>query len=257
MADPKKPAKPASSSSGGGNEWVFGLMVVVLVLFVIFPTVAMFFGYSGDVNVITPGIGDRISYAFSSFLESVSFVSIFISFVLVLGILYAKMGHKEIVVAHESHVANSESLMQRPKGAQGFGAAAQQGSSQSFGLPGLPGQHSAGGHSPAQEKYANPKWEQVERHASSPNQSEWRIAILEADILLYDMLSQMGYPGDSIGEMLKQADKSSFTTLDEAWKAHRIRNIIAHEGADYILTKEEADRAIRLYKKVFDEFYFI
>ena len=91
----------------------------------------------------------------------------------------------------------------------------------------------------------------------SHNMSEWRVAILEADILLYEMLSQMGYDGNSIGEMLKNVDKANFVTLDDAWRAHRIRNIIAHEGANYELSKDEAERTIRLYKRVFDEFYFV
>jgi hypothetical protein len=103
----------------------------------------------------------------------------------------------------------------------------------------------------------NPKWIQIEKNMQSHNMSEWRVAILEADILLYEMLSQMGYDGNSIGEILKNVDKANFVTLDDAWKAHRIRNIIAHEGANYELSRDEAERTIRLYKRVFDEFYFV
>ncbi len=110
---------------------------------------------------------------------------------------------------------------------------------------------------PAAQQVTNPRWIQIEKNMQSHNASEWRVAILESDILLYDMLSQMGYPGNSIGEILKNVDKKNFVTLDDAWKAHRIRNIIAHEGANYELSKDEADRTIRLYKRVFDEFYFV
>lgn len=103
----------------------------------------------------------------------------------------------------------------------------------------------------------NPRWIQIEKNMQSHNMSEWRVAILEADILLFDMLSQMGYEGNSIGEILKNVDKANFVTLDDAWKAHRIRNIIAHEGANYELSRDEAERTIRLFKRVFDEFYFV
>jgi hypothetical protein len=103
----------------------------------------------------------------------------------------------------------------------------------------------------------NPRWAQIEKNMQSHNMSEWRVAILEADILLFDMLSQMGYEGTSIGEILKNVDKANFVTLDDAWKAHRIRNIIAHEGANYELSRDEAERTIRLFKRVFDEFYFV
>ena len=103
----------------------------------------------------------------------------------------------------------------------------------------------------------NPKWENILQHASSDKQNDWKIAILEADIMLGDMLEHMGYRGEGIGDMLKAIEKSDFTTLDNAWEAHRIRNQIAHEGATFEINQKEARRVIELYKTVFDEFYYI
>lgn len=103
----------------------------------------------------------------------------------------------------------------------------------------------------------NKKWQRVIDHLDSANQSDWKLAIIEADIMLNEMLDSMGYHGDTVSEKLKQIEKSDFLTIDKAWEAHKVRNQIAHEGASFVLTKKEAVRVIELYKEVFEEFYFI
>lgn len=101
------------------------------------------------------------------------------------------------------------------------------------------------------------KWEVVESHERSENPSDWRLAILEADVLLDELLDKLGYQGDSLGEKLKQVSHSEMATLDSAWEAHKIRNAIAHEGSGFTLTKAEASRVINLFQSVFQEFDFI
>lgn len=100
------------------------------------------------------------------------------------------------------------------------------------------------------------RWESVTGHLSSPNQNDWKQAIMDADIILDDILTKLGYQGESVGEKLKRATKGDFKTLDDAWEAHKIRNSIAHE-AGFTLTHHEATHAIGRYKRVFEEFYFI
>ncbi len=103
----------------------------------------------------------------------------------------------------------------------------------------------------------NIKWQRVLNHVNSDNPSDWRLAILEGDILLSDLLESMGYRGEGIGDMLKSVEQSDFSTIDSAWEAHKIRNAIAHEGADFLLSQREAKRIIGLYESVFQEFRFI
>ncbi len=103
----------------------------------------------------------------------------------------------------------------------------------------------------------NPRWQGVLNHINSENPSDWRLAILECDIVLDELLDKNGYIGDTIGDKLKQAVKGDFKTLDNAWEAHRIRNAIAHEGQDFMLTQREALRVVNLYESVFREFDFI
>ena len=107
------------------------------------------------------------------------------------------------------------------------------------------------------EHEENLRWKQVELLMKSHNSSDWRQAIIEADVMLEDMLDKMGYPGVSIGEKLKNVEESDFETLDKAWEAHKVRNRIAHDGINYKLSYEEVARVISLYRDIFNEFYWI
>lgn len=103
----------------------------------------------------------------------------------------------------------------------------------------------------------NEQWEKVKDLMASQSESDWRLAIMEADNMLGDMLEKIGYVGETIGEKLKGIEASDFTTLNEAWEAHKVRNQIAHEGVNFRITKHQADRVIGMFRQVFDEFHFI
>jgi hypothetical protein len=103
----------------------------------------------------------------------------------------------------------------------------------------------------------NEKWEKVLAHINSVNPSDWKLAILECDIMLSDILEKMGYMQESIGEKLKSIEPSDFTNIEAAWEAHKIRNQIAHEGSEFMINEREAKRVIGLYEVVFREFEYI
>ena len=100
----------------------------------------------------------------------------------------------------------------------------------------------------------NDRFEQIKFHLDSNNPNDWRLAIIEADIVLGELLDKRGYAGSSIGEQLKSISPRQLQTLDEAWEAHKVRNQIAHAGADFILTKKLARDTIGRYQRVFTEF---
>lgn len=101
------------------------------------------------------------------------------------------------------------------------------------------------------------RWESATKHISSDNPNDWKQAIIEADIILDDLLNKMGYSGDSIGDKLKKVASGDMKSLNEAWEAHKVRNQIAHEGSTFTLNHHEAKNVINMYRKVFEEFYYI
>ena len=66
----------------------------------------------------------------------------------------------------------------------------------------------------------NPKWKIVEDHISSEDASKWKLAIIESDIILSELLESMHLPGEGVGEKLKAIEKSDFDHIEEAWEAH-------------------------------------
>ncbi len=103
----------------------------------------------------------------------------------------------------------------------------------------------------------NERWQRVLAHIASPSPSDWRLAIIEADIMLEDMMNGLGYHGETLADKLKLVERSDFLAIESAWEAHRIRNEIAHAGGDFLLSEREAKRVIDLYRQVFDEFRYI
>ena len=104
-----------------------------------------------------------------------------------------------------------------------------------------------------EEGGVNPRWEHIESLMNSANVSEWREAVIEADIMLDDLLAKRGYTGDGVGEKLKSVKSSDLATLDEAWDAHKVRNQIAHQGSTFDLSDTLARRTLSRYEAVFRE----
>lgn len=98
------------------------------------------------------------------------------------------------------------------------------------------------------------RWLYIKNLIESAQESDWRQAIIEADIMLDEMLTRIGLSGTSIGEKLKSANPNHFGSLQNAWEAHKVRNEIAHQGSSYQLSNSIAYRTIANYEATFREF---
>lgn len=104
-----------------------------------------------------------------------------------------------------------------------------------------------------EEKVSQPeilkeRWQAVLNHLDSANESEWKLAIIEADKLIDDLFIQKGYHGESMAERLSLIDKKELRSLDLLWEAHKIRNRIAHQ-LDFKINRSEALRVISYYEE--------
>lgn len=103
----------------------------------------------------------------------------------------------------------------------------------------------------------NPRWIKTLNYLFSQHESEWKLSVIEADSMLDELMDQLGFKGQSLGDKLKAASQSNFRSLSSAWEVHTIRNRIAHEGMNFELTQREAKRVIALYEQIFREFGYI
>lgn len=99
----------------------------------------------------------------------------------------------------------------------------------------------------------NSRVEDMLTHSASDSPNDWKLAIIEADIILDELLKEAGYIGASLGERLKSISPTQLQSLDDAWQAHKVRNQIAHAGSDFVLTKKLAEDTIKQYRRVFYE----
>lgn len=107
---------------------------------------------------------------------------------------------------------------------------------------------------PAPPQASNPyqqRWDKISSLFMSTNESDWRVAVIEADSMLDEFIATLGYPGSNIGERMKNMDKRYFPTLDLAWDAHKIRNRIAHDGMSFHLSDREKEIARKNYEYIF------
>ncbi|MFA6386438.1 MAG: hypothetical protein WCW04_01550 [Candidatus Paceibacterota bacterium] len=107
------------------------------------------------------------------------------------------------------------------------------------------------------DKSQNPRWKYILTLVESPNDSDWRIAIIEADSLLEESFKEKDLIGDNMSELLEDAKSNGYPSIQSAWDAHVVRNRIAHEGQEFSLTQIEARRVIKLYQNIFEDLNII
>lgn len=98
------------------------------------------------------------------------------------------------------------------------------------------------------------RWQKILDAVNSDQENNWKIALMDADILLEEVLTEQGYGGSGVGEKLKQVSPEQKEYVQYAWEGHKVRNSIAHQ-ADYVLSQREARQAISMYERFFSSLY--
>ena len=104
-----------------------------------------------------------------------------------------------------------------------------------------------------QDRNTNPKWQYILTLIESPNESDWRVAIIEADSLMEEALKKSGLSGETVSDLLEGAKESGYQSIQNAWDAHLVRNQIAHEGSNFPISQVEGRRVIKMYQNFFEE----
>ena len=87
----------------------------------------------------------------------------------------------------------------------------------------------------------------IENRLSKDNPAIFAITVINGDKLLDKALIEMGVPGKTMGERLKKSG-DKFSDLDAVWRAHKLRNVIAHED-DLELTYKQVASVLAAYKQ--------
>jgi len=94
------------------------------------------------------------------------------------------------------------------------------------------------------------KWIKIIKKLESNKESEYKLAIIEADNLLNDVFEKMDYKGKTMKEKLDQFEPAILPNIDEVRQAHQTRNDIVYDP-DYQLTLDQAKKILDIYEKSF------
>ena len=92
------------------------------------------------------------------------------------------------------------------------------------------------------------KWKKIIKRLELGTESEAKLAVIEADDLLNEILEKMGYSGESLGEKLKQFKKTILPNLDEVLEVHKIKSDIVHDPS-FRLSFDQAKKLLEVYER--------
>lgn len=88
---------------------------------------------------------------------------------------------------------------------------------------------------------------EIENGLKQDNPATYLTSIINCDKLLDKAMIEMGIPGKTMGDRLKKAG-GKFTNLNAVWRAHKLRNAIAHES-DIEVSYKQASNALQVYRQ--------
>ena len=87
----------------------------------------------------------------------------------------------------------------------------------------------------------------IENKLNKDNPATFITTVINADKLLDKAMHEMGVPGKTMGDRLKRIGER-FTDINAVWRAHKLRNAIAHES-DIEVSFKQASTALAIYKQ--------
>lgn len=96
------------------------------------------------------------------------------------------------------------------------------------------------------------RWQEIRSHVESFIEAEWKLAVIEGDKFVDDVLKTAGFAGESMGERLMLIKPDQIVNLQYLWDAHKLRNFLVHDP-DFRLTHQQALFAINAFESVLKE----
>ena len=91
------------------------------------------------------------------------------------------------------------------------------------------------------------RWEKIRKKAESKTDADLKLAIIDADDFLAQVLDQAGYEGESLDESIKKAEKLLGSVSEEVLQAHEVRNSIVY-NPDFKINLENANKILSVFE---------
>lgn len=90
-------------------------------------------------------------------------------------------------------------------------------------------------------EYFEKKWQDIVDLFESDNENDWRMAIIEADILINNIMTFSGVSGNNHIEKINSLSSKKLNK-ETLYSLHRIRNRVAHQGIGFPLDRDKVDK---------------
>jgi len=94
------------------------------------------------------------------------------------------------------------------------------------------------------------QWNKILRRLETGLESEYKLAVIEADDMIDVSLKRMGYDGQTVEEKLGKLTSAALPNIQQIYEIHHLRNNIVHDP-DYRLILGDARRALDVYAQAF------
>lgn len=98
-------------------------------------------------------------------------------------------------------------------------------------------------------------WKRIQKMADSGIESNYKLALIEADDLLDNVLKNKGFSGETFEERIKQAGEIQVPDSERILQAHQTRNQAVYEP-DYQLEVERLREILEVYKETIKNIEF-
>lgn len=95
-------------------------------------------------------------------------------------------------------------------------------------------------------------WNKIKGRIDTGVESEYKLAVIEADGVVDDVLRRIGHKGDNLEERLKGLTSATLPNIEDLKEAHRSRTRILH-NPDQGLSAEEAEKLLKVYEKALED----
>ena len=91
------------------------------------------------------------------------------------------------------------------------------------------------------------KWDKIKNRSESGTEADYKLAIIDADDLLTEVLENRGYNVDDFKSAIESAKKLISVNAEEVLSAHEVRNSIVY-NSDYKLSADQAKKMLDAYE---------
>jgi len=103
------------------------------------------------------------------------------------------------------------------------------------------------------KKKMQEKWAVVRQKLESSNEADYKVAIIEADKIIDELVAGLGYKGENFGERLSSIPYTQLANIEGMQQAHEVRNRIIHDE-NFRLSHEDAEIALSHFEELLRSF---